>query len=95
MVVADEKKGSQSPSSEGRSSRSCIRNASAYFLALGSVSGFDTSDQISCTIERIVTLALNIGLTPDFNDVEWGTDDYSSCSRDITIGPVSAQERVS
>lgn len=97
MVIADEKKGSQSPSSEDRSSRSCIRNASVHLLALGSVSGFDTSDQISCTIERIVALALSIGmgLTADFNDVEWGTDDYSSCSRDVTIGPVSARERVS
>lgn len=93
MVIANEKKGSQSPRSKDRSSRSCIRNASVYFLALGSISGFDTFNQITCTIERIVTLALSIGmgLTPDFNDVEWRTDDYSSCSRDITIGLVSAQ----
>lgn len=67
----------------------------SYFLALGFISGFDTSDQTACAIERMVTLTFNIGmgmdLMPDFNNIEWGTDDYPSYSRYITIRSVSAR----
>lgn len=67
----------------------------SYFLALGFISGFDTSDQTACAIERMVILTFNIGmgmdLMPDFNNIEWGTDDYPSYSRDITIRLISAR----
>lgn len=38
---------------------------------------------------------MRAGLTPDFNDIEWGTDDYSDGSGDITIAAErSVSERV-